>query len=106
MGAAGKNLEICHSRLPEMHFQTPEWLKISLKNLPTTEDLFDKSHDAVPKLIQPHSQDFFSLYSKIKKKFLSDFSLKIGCDGPNYLNHLIISPKLFCWLSIDFLGLE
>ena len=36
-----------------MHLQAPEHLKISLKNLSNTTDIFGKSHDAVLKFTVP-----------------------------------------------------
>ena len=49
VGEDGKNLKICHSRLPEK-------LKMSLKNLSTMTNIFDKSHDKVLKFHEDQKQ--------------------------------------------------
>ena len=49
VGEDGKNLKICHSRLPEK-------LKMSLKNLSTMTNIFDKSHDVVLKFHEDQKQ--------------------------------------------------
>ena len=50
VGTEGRNLEICHSRLPEYAFASTRTAIISLKNLSTTTESFYKSNDVVLKL--------------------------------------------------------
>ena len=76
VGAEEKNLEFVTQVCQRMHLQAEKQLKISLKNLPTTTDIFDKSHDVVLKLTQPHSQGFFSLDTKIGKSFFLILALR------------------------------
>ena len=50
VGKEGNNLEICLSRLPENEFWASEQLKMFLKYLTKTADIFDKSHNVAQKL--------------------------------------------------------
>ena len=83
----------------KMHFQTPEQLKMSFKNSSTTT-LYDAKNAQKPK---PNLVNVvFSTTSLNIMTLQGSFFLEAGGDGPNYINHLTIFLKLFCWFGTFF----